>query len=185
VRVADVAAAAEVSEATVFNYFATKEELVYQGMEAFEAEMLQAIRDRPSGEPVIEAFKRFVLTPRGLLVADDETAARSLTAVSRAIADSPALLAHEREIFARYTDSLAALIAEEAGTGPEDARPWVVANALMGVHRALIYFARARLTDEVVDRAKLARDIRTQGQRAIALLEKDLAGYDPKPAARN
>ena len=29
------------AEATVFNYFPTKEDLVFQGMEAFEAEMLE------------------------------------------------------------------------------------------------------------------------------------------------
>jgi AcrR family transcriptional regulator len=49
VSVAAVARAAEVSEATVFNYFPTKEDLVYQGMEAFETELLAAVRDRPAG----------------------------------------------------------------------------------------------------------------------------------------
>ena len=47
VAVAEVARAAEVAEATVFNYFPTKEDLVFQGMEAFEAELLDAVRDRP------------------------------------------------------------------------------------------------------------------------------------------
>ena len=42
VSVAAVARAAEVSEATVFNYFPTKEDLVFQGMEAFETELLNA-----------------------------------------------------------------------------------------------------------------------------------------------
>ena len=49
VSVASVARAAEVSEATVFNYFPTKEDLVFQGMEAFETELLNAVRDRPAG----------------------------------------------------------------------------------------------------------------------------------------
>src|SRR5487761_448962 len=65
VPVAEVARAAEVSEATVFNYFPTKEDLVYQGM---------------------EAFGRFVLAPRGFLAAADEDSARFLIAASRMIA---------------------------------------------------------------------------------------------------
>ena len=44
--VAEVARAAEVSEATVFNYFASKEDLVYSGLEVFEAQLLDAIQTR-------------------------------------------------------------------------------------------------------------------------------------------
>src|SRR5580700_4913701 len=49
VPVAEVARHADVSEATVFNYFQTKEDLVFQGMQAFETEMLDAVRNRPAG----------------------------------------------------------------------------------------------------------------------------------------
>src|SRR5262252_2461064 len=107
VPVAAVARAAEVSEATVFNYFPTKEDLVFQGMEAFETELLAANDDRPVS---------------------------FLTGVSKMIAASPALLAREREILARYTASLAALIAQDTAADPGDLRPWVVAHALIGIH---------------------------------------------------
>ena len=50
VTVSEVAAAAEVSEATVFNYFPTKEDLFYSGLEAFEEMLLDAIGERPAGE---------------------------------------------------------------------------------------------------------------------------------------
>src|ERR1700733_14114522 len=96
VSVAEVARAAEVAEATVFNYFPTKEDLVFQGMEAFEAELLGAVRDRPSGEPVLTAFGRFVLQPRGLLATQDQDSARYLAGIARMIATSPALQARQR-----------------------------------------------------------------------------------------
>ena len=51
--VAEIAKEAEVSEATVFNYFPTKEDLVYQGMEVFEVQMLDAVRQRPASESVL------------------------------------------------------------------------------------------------------------------------------------
>lgn len=182
VPVAAVARAAEVSEATVFNYFPTKEDLVYQGMEAFEAELLASVRDRPAGEPIVTAFGRFVLRPRGFLAAPDEESARFLIAVSRMIAASPALRAREREILARYTASLAALIAEDTGADPDDLRPWVVARALIGTHQSLIEFVRRHLADGAVDHVDLARQVWARGRDALDLLEQGLAGYGAKPA---
>lgn len=182
VPVAAVARAAEVSEATVFNYFPTKEDLVYQGMEVFEAELLAAVRDRPAGESIVTAFARFVLRPRGFLSAPDEDSARFLIAVSTMIAASPALRSREREILAHYTASLAGLIAEEAGADPDDLRPWVVARALIGTHQSLIEFVRRHLADGAIDHVGLAREVWARGREALDLLEQGLAGYGAKPA---
>ena len=181
VPVAAVARAAEVSEATVFNYFPTKEDLVYQGMEAFEAELLGSVRDRPAGESIVAAFGRFVLKPRGFLAAQDESATRFLVGVSRMIAASPALRVREREILARYAASLAAVIAEDTGTGPDDLRPWVVAHALIGTHQSLIQFVRRQLAGGAADHVELARQVWARGREALDLLERGLAGYGAKP----
>ena len=183
VPVAAVARAAEVSEATVFNYFPTKEDLVFQGMEAFETELLAAIRDRPAGEPIVVAFARFVLQPRGLLAAENDRSASYLTGISKMIAASPALLAREREILARYTASLAALIAEDTAADPGDLRPRVVARALIGIHHSLIELVR-RLLDEPTGQARLADEVRTRGRQALDLLEQGLADYGAKPATK-
>lgn len=183
VPVAAVARAAEVSEATVFNYFPTKEDLVYQGMEAFEADLLAAVRDRPVGESVVTAFARFVLLPRGLLAAGDADSARDLTAISRMIAASPALIARERHILARYAASLAALIAADTGAERGDLRPWVVAHALIGVHQSLIGFVRDHLDDDPVDHVRLAQAVQDRGGQAFDLLGAGLAGYGVKAAA--
>ena len=177
VPVAAVARGAEVSEATVFNYFPTKEDLVYQGMEAFEAELLASVRDRPAGESIVTAFAQFVLRPRGFLATPDEDSARFLVAVSKMIAASPALRSREREILARYTASLAALIAEDTTAEPDDLRPWVVARALIGTHQSLIEFVRRHLADGLVDHIDLARQVWARGREALDLLEQGLAGY--------
>ena len=86
VSVAEIARAADVSEPTVFNYFPTKEDLVYSGLERFEDDLLAAIRDRPAGETVLQAFGRFILPPRGFLAAEDEHSAARLLEISRMIA---------------------------------------------------------------------------------------------------
>jgi AcrR family transcriptional regulator len=176
VPVAEIARSADVSEKTVFNYFPTKEDLVYWRMETFEEDLLETIRARATGESFLAAFARFVLEARGLLREEDPEAVEHLTTLTRMITDSPALLARERQIFERYTDSLAALIAEETGAAADDVEPRVVANALMGVHRALVDFTRRRILAGARSPA-LAREVRAQGKRALAALEHGLAGY--------
>ena len=173
VTVADVAREADVSEGTVFNYFPTKEDLVYGRMETFEEDMLKAIRSRPAGESIRAAFGRFILQPRGFLASKDEDATRELLAISRVIAESPALLARERQILERYTRALAGLIAEETGKEAGDVEPRVAANALIGAHRALLEYVRRQiLAGEPVP--SIARGVRAQGKRALALLERGL-----------
>ena len=180
VPVTAVARAAEVSEATVFNYFPTKEDLVYRGMEAFEGELLAAVRDRPAGETIVAAFGRFVLQPRGFLAEPDEDAVRDLIAVANMIAASPALLARERDILDQYTESLAALIAEDTAAEPGDLRPWVVARALIGIHQSLIQLVRRRLAEGQVDAADVAREVVTRVRQALEQLDRGLAGYGAK-----
>src|SRR5437588_7492801 len=124
VTVAEIAREAEVSEQTVYNYFPTKEDLVYWQLGDFEEKLLAALRDRPPGEPALAAFRRFLLSQQGLLGRVDEAARRQLTAITRVIAESPALLAREHEILAGYTASLASLLAAESGAAPDDAQAW-------------------------------------------------------------
>ncbi len=179
VRVAEVARAADVSEATVFNYFPTKEDLLYSRLEAFEEELLASVRERPRGEPVVAAFARFVLQPRGLLSAGEPEAVEQLAAITRVIEESPALLAREQQIFAGYTNALARLIAGETGAAPESLKPWVVANSLIGVHRALVAYARQQVLAGVRN-PELACKVRAHGRRALEQLERGLADYSLK-----
>ena len=176
VPVAEIARAADVSEKTVFNYFPRKEDLVYFQLESFEEQLLGAVRDRAPGESVLDAFRQFVLRQRGLLAEPDPEAAERLAALTRMITESPALLAREREIFERYADALAALLAEETGAKPDDVEPRVVANALMGVHQSLVDFSRTRIV--AGERGpRLQRQVRAQGKRALETLGRGLQGY--------
>jgi AcrR family transcriptional regulator len=176
VTVAEIARAADVSEQTVFNYFPTKEDLVYWRLESFEDELLTTIREREPGESVLAAFRRFVLAQRGLLGKSDAEARERLAALARTITESPALLAREQQIFAGYTASLAALIAEEQGVNGHDIEPWVAANAIMGVHRALVDYSRQRIVAGA-RHPRVAADVRAEAERAFALLDQGLGGY--------
>ena len=179
VTVAEVAHAADVSTATVFNYFPTKEDLMYSRFEAFEEELLAAIRERPVGDSVLDAFGRFILerSRRGA----GRDLGKRVAVTARIISDSRALLARERQIVARYADALAALIADETGASPDDIRPRVAAGALMAVHRSLIDYARRRALSRR-GASTLAGDLEAEGRRALALLADGLGDYAVKQA---
>src|ERR671936_1884575 len=134
VTVAEVAREADVSEGTVFNYFPTKEDLFYSGMESFEAALIEAVRARPPGESVLAAFRRYVLDQSGGV----SDRAPAIEKAARLVDASPALQARERALVAEYIGVLAELLAEETGAGSEDIEPRVVAATLMAAQRELV-----------------------------------------------
>jgi AcrR family transcriptional regulator len=177
VPVAEIAREADVAETTVFNYFPTKEDLVYWQLESFEEELLTTIRERPAGESVLAAFRRFLLAQRGLLGrSDDDDAREQLGSIARMIVSSPALLAREQRIFAGYTASLAALIADEQGAREDAIEPRVAANALIGVHRALIDLARGLIVADAPPE-RIADAVRTAADRAFGLLAQGMSDF--------
>jgi AcrR family transcriptional regulator len=159
VTVAQIAQEADVAEATVFNYFPTKEDLFYSRLEAFEEELLTAVRERRPGVSVLEAFRDFLLARRGVFAMNapggDDAATEQLRTVTRIIT------------------ALAALIVEETGSAPGDVAPRVVANALLGAHRALIDFVRERALAGA-RASQISREVRAQAKRAFAQLERGL-----------
>ncbi len=176
VPVSEIAREAEVSEATVFNYFPTKEDLVYHRLEAFEEDLLHSIRDRAPGESVLAAFGRFVTIPRGLLADRDPGQVEHLAAITRVITESPALLAREQQVYAKYTEALAGLLATETEASPGDLEPWVVARALIGLHQALVDYSRREIVAGTRN-PTLARRVRRETQRTLDLLSRGLADY--------
>ena len=165
VSVAEVARAADVSEATVFNYFPTKEDLVYERMDAFEHELLAAVRERPGGRNATCARSptSSSTAPTRAATGDGRRRVAELTRLTTA---SPSLKARERQIVANYTDALAALLAEETGAAPDDIEPRLAAEAMMAFHRSLIDFARRRALVTQERRRLRRRDPRSRRTRA-------------------
>ncbi len=183
VSVAEIAREAQVAEATVFNYFASKEDLFYSRLEAFGARLTDAILDREPGESALAAFRGALLAEGGLLrdvAAGDAEALTRLRTINRVIAGSPALLAREQQVINHTADALASVLAAETGALPGDLRPQAAANALLGVHRALLDYVRRRiLADD--EPARLAAQVRRLSAEAFALLEGGLADFAIKP----
>ena len=177
VSVAEVARAADVSEVTVFNYFPTKEDLFYGGMQFYEERLIEAVRSRAAGESVIKAFRRALLADGDRL--EQRESAAAILSSGRIVSMSPSLIAREREIVDRFVDRLAALLAEETGAESDDVEPRAVAQALMASHRALVAHVRGKVLAGA--RGKhLTEDYRAQARRALGRLERGLSGYAVK-----
>ncbi|MGA6161933.1 TetR/AcrR family transcriptional regulator [Amycolatopsis magusensis] len=172
VRVAEVAKAAQVAEATVFNYFPTKEDLFYAGIDAFGGRLLDAVRTRPAGEPVITAFRRCLMHAGGLLVearAGDWQALDRLRTVSRLVDASPALRAREYRATAELADALTDVLG-----GDFAAR--VVANSLISVYRSLVCQVRQGVLDGHSP-GRVIAETRRYAEEAFDLLERGLGEY--------
>lgn len=186
VTVAEIAREAQVAEATVFNYFSSKEDLFYWPLEAFGARLVEAVGERPPGEPAVTAFRRALLADGGLLAQAEGGAAQAadrLRTVNRVIAGSAALRAREQQAINRTVDALAAVLAADIGAPAGDPMPQVAANALMGVHRALLDYGRRRVLSGD-DLTGLAAEVRQHTAAAFALLEHGLRDYAIKPGSR-
>ena len=169
VTVAEVAQAANVSEMTVYNYFPTKEDLFYAGMQFFEEQLVEAVRSRARGESALKAFRRRVL--EGAANLETKGRAEGILRAEKAIAASPSLRAREREIVEEYTRRLAAVLG-----GENDAESLAVAAAMMAVHRSLVSYIRGQVVAGRRGTA-LAEEFRTQARRAFARLERGLGDY--------
>jgi AcrR family transcriptional regulator len=188
VTVAEIARQAHVAQNTVFNHFPTKEDIFSTRLESFEEGLLAAIGERAPGRSIVDAFRGFLLTRWGAwerIAPGDPEALAELRTGTRIVSESRALLAREEQIFSRCTVSLAALLAEEMGRDEDDVEARVVANALVGVHRALVDHVRRCILAGETDLVWLRRDLRIQTMRALRPIEDGLDGYgagSPTPA---
>jgi AcrR family transcriptional regulator len=114
VTVAEIAEVAGVSKMTVFNYFPRKEDLYLDRHLDRLHELEAVVRDRPAGEPVSVAMRRYqheLLTARHPLSGAIE-GVRGFWSVLR---DSPALMSRMVEQEHEIAELLAGVLTEETG----------------------------------------------------------------------
>jgi AcrR family transcriptional regulator len=169
VTVAEVAAAAGVSEKTVYNYFPTKEDLFFDEVPAREAALVAAIRERREGESILAAL-------RGLQVSEcPRMCSPGFATFARIIEESRALQAKELEVMARFANVLSEAIQTELAVDERDAR--IAAGLLVSVHWQLFRSAR-KLALAGKQGPAAVRRLRADLERAYQLLENGLTELD-------
>jgi AcrR family transcriptional regulator len=113
VTVAEIADAADVSIATLFKYFPSKEALLFDRDADREAELVAAVRDRPAGVSIIDALQAFLASR--IDIGADRPAVENLRRFRALVADTPSLSAYLARMWARHTDALASAISAELG----------------------------------------------------------------------
>jgi AcrR family transcriptional regulator len=173
VTVADVAAAAQVSEKTVFNYFPTKEDLAFAGREEGIAQFVAAITERAGTESVLDVFRAMTHTVLGVLVAGGN---EDLLTVARIIRGSRTLQERLTVGWESGAAAITAVVAETTGADDDDLVPAIVARTLWFTHRSIFRAALAGLlTDE--DPQRLAARLREAADRAYDQLAGGLGEY--------
>ncbi|WP_316527236.1 TetR family transcriptional regulator [Kitasatospora brasiliensis] len=182
VSVAEIAAAAEVSKMTVFNYFPTKEDLVMGPLERHLDEPAEVVRVRPPGASAVAALREQYLM--ALSAFDPATGLCDqplVLDVIRLIHHTPTLLQRATAGFDHRAQSLlmAELLAQDPAHDEFTAR--VAAAQLLATQLTLTGENQRRmLAGECA--AKALPDALDRARRAFALVEHGLGDYCANPA---
>jgi AcrR family transcriptional regulator len=174
VTVAEVAAAADVSEKTVFNHFSTKEDLAFAGGEAPLKQLLTDIAERPAGTPVLDVFRATTYAMVDGLAAATER--DDLLDVTRIVRGSRVLQERLAMKWERESAALTAAIAETAAANDDDPLPEIVARTLWWTHRTIFRVALGGLLAGE-DPQQLAARLRVASARAYDQIATGLGDY--------
>ena len=169
VSIIKIAAAAEVSVQTVYNYFPAKADLVFDEADQIASDLQHAVRHRRPGQSALSALRGYFASLPARV--GDRRPPEPTPRFRRLVRDSPALRAYQREIFARFEQALAAALADETGAPPDAVEPFIAAAALVAVFRVNLE-GRDSDTEPAGQRA----------ERALDLLEHGLRDYAVSPA---
>ena len=137
VRVADVAAACDVSEKTVYNHFPTKESLVMDRLEATSAALRTALSDRTVApvDAMLAMLDDELRKLAGLLVAGGNAAAIRYRRFGDLIRTTPSLRAYQSEMSDRFVSEVADVLAERDGHTSPNPATLLAAMVLVGLWR--------------------------------------------------
>jgi AcrR family transcriptional regulator len=135
VTVDEIAAAADVSTRTFFNYFASKEQALVGRDPSVRVRLLDALAARPDGEAPLDALRAV------LMATVEEVGERAMEwpLRMRVIAANPALLPHLVAAFAETEQFLLGVVVQRTGLDPAtDGYPRLLAAIVMTVLRTTL-----------------------------------------------
>jgi AcrR family transcriptional regulator len=184
VTVAQIAAAAEVSVKTVFNYFPSKEDLFFDRADDVIGALCDAVVERPAGETIVGALhgvlanRRVPFDPSGWRGLRDPRAYEGFRRYLETEENSPALRTRRLVIGELWTARLTQLIAHQLGLPAGDPRAAAMATMVMAVMtlraRTLSGAMMARLSARTVEKRVRAVVDEAFGRLATAFADIDV-----------
>lgn len=128
VGVKEIADKADVSTTTLFKHFATKEALVLDRSDAFEAGLLAAIHGRSASQDLLDALRAHAIHAWVPIVEDPR-----LRQLGVLIEASPSLRRYSEHAWTRHVDALAGAIAKDLGRPADDLDAAVLARFVLDI----------------------------------------------------
>jgi AcrR family transcriptional regulator len=181
VRVTEVAAACEVSEKTVYNYFPTKESLVLDRWDSTAKALRASLAD--ADQHPVDAVRRILASELGALTAwleaqsDLAAAAESVRQFGRLIASTPALRAYQNDTTNELVTMTTGLLANRAGLDADNPEPQIAASALIGLW-GVHFTALRKYLDGIRSPAALYQAVTNDVDAAAQFIR---AGLDSRP----
>jgi len=123
VSIREIADTADVSVATLYAYFPSKESLVFDEDDEIRDSLLAAVRDRPEGASIADVLHDWVIS----FVVESHDYESHLNDFERLVASAPSLGEYQRGMWGNIASALAATIASDLGKPGDD--PTILAFA--------------------------------------------------------
>jgi AcrR family transcriptional regulator len=176
VTVSEIARIVGVSEKTVFNYFPTKESLVFDRADEGVERLAAALRERDAGESPTKAMLRALSEEPEELEALPDEIHMFVPLFSEMVAATPSLHAAWLELHARLVEVATRALAEHAEVDPRDPEPMIAARAIVGLLE-VEYASRIRHIEAGLRGTELRAAVNADLERAARMLDTGLWSF--------
>jgi AcrR family transcriptional regulator len=177
VKVSRIAEIVGVSEKTVYNYFPTKESLVFDRTDETIERLVAALRERGAGESPTKAVLRALGEDMDDLEDLPDELYRFFPLFSDMIAATPALRSALLDLQSRLVEVATEELATFAGVDPRDPEPMVAARAIVAL-TDLSFAARMRHIEGGLRGRELRCAVVADLERAARLLDAGLWSFN-------
>jgi AcrR family transcriptional regulator len=177
VKVSEIADIVGVSEKTVYNYFPTKESLVFDRTDETIERLVVALRERSAGESPTRAVLRALGEDMDDLEDLPDELYLFLPLFNEMIAVTPALRAAWLDLQSRLVEVATEELATFADVDPRDPEPMVAARAIVAL-TDLSFDSRMRHIEGGLRGSELRRAVVEDLERAARLLDAGLWSFN-------
>jgi AcrR family transcriptional regulator len=176
VKVAEIANIVGVSEKTVYNYFPTKESLVFDRTDEGLERMARALRERRPSESPTRAMLRALAEDLDDLTDMPDELPQLLPRFAEMVASTPSLRAAWLELNDRLVQVATEELAALAEVDPRDPEPMIAARAIGALYE-LAFSSRIRHVEDGLRGDALRDAVLGDLQRAAKLLDAGLWSF--------